>query len=215
MKKFNYYFSSSSIQRFKNLVSEEETVWDILKKIPDLLQKLHTGAIDSEVPEGVFLENKESITIEEGVIFEPGALIKGPCFIAKGCKVGHGSYIRENTILLDGAVVGHCSEVKNSVFFPRAKAPHFNYVGDSLLGCDTNLGAGVKCANVRFDKKPITACLSGEKVLTGMEKFGLILGDGSQLGCNAVTAPGTLIGKGVLKRPCAYVNGFTPSREKD
>jgi bifunctional N-acetylglucosamine-1-phosphate-uridyltransferase/glucosamine-1-phosphate-acetyltransferase GlmU-like protein len=107
--------------------------------------------------------------------------------------------------------VGHCTEVKNSIFLKEAHAAHFNYVGDSLLGKNSNLGAGVKCANFRLDQKDIGVWIEGKKVVTGLRKLGVILGDRSQIGCNSVTSPGTLIGQDVVCYPCMHIQGSVAS----
>lgn len=182
-------------------------ITEVVKSISEYLLRMREWNIEISIPNGVFLENPSLISIGEGTVIEPGAYIKGPVRIGKNCIIGHTAYIRENVILEEGAVVGHASEVKNSFFFQGARAPHFNYVGDSILGRNTNLGAGVKCANVRFDRKEIAA--------TGLRKLGVILGDESQIGCNTVTNPGTYVGRGVLCLPGTVISGFIPSRNKE
>lgn len=154
--------------------------------------------------EDSFVLEGYGIFIGRGSYLEAGALIKGPCLIGESCAVHQSAYLRGNVILGDGAGVGHASEVKGSVLLDHAEAPHFNYVGDSILGERVNLGAGMKLANLELRspsekasgswptiKIPIGAGL----VDTGMTKLGAILGDDVEAGCNAVTAPGTLIGK--------------------
>ncbi len=207
----SYYFDAGD---FSDLLEDNTPVWDALKKIPAYLQSKTLGKIETNIPEGVFLENPELISIGKGSVIEPGVYIKGPVLIGENCKVLHGAYIRENVILGDGAVVGHSTEVKNSLLLPGAHAAHFNYVGDSILGRNSNLGAGVKCANMRFDKKNVTVEIEKKKVDTGLKKMGLILGNNSQVGCNAVTSPGTLIGKEVFCYPCSHVSGSIPSHTR-
>jgi NDP-sugar pyrophosphorylase family protein len=208
------YFSFENLP-FSPLL-EEKVVWNILKNISTYLKLYSLGKIEIPIPQGVYLENKELISIGKNTILEPGVYIKGPALIGNNCQIRHGAYIRENVILADESLVGHCSEVKNSILLPRAHVAHFNYVGDSILGSDTNLGAGVKCANFRMDGKEIVVWIQKEKKLTGLRKFGLILGDRSQIGCNSVTNPGTLIGKGVLLPPASLFKGFIDStKEKD
>lgn len=148
-----------------------------------------------KIPEHVVIVQKELVTIEEGVTIAPFAYIEGPCYIGKNSRIGHGAFIRPYTYLAEGSVVGHASEVKESIFFKGAKAPHFCYVGDSILGREVNLGAGTKCANVRFDKKEIFLRRHGEKVSTSRTKLGAIMGDFSQTGCNVVLQPGTILEK--------------------
>jgi len=194
---------------FKDLLA----VWEALPRISAYIQQFH-GSMNGTVSEGAFLVNKESIFMGKGSLVEPGAYIQGPCIIGEGCEIRHGAYIRGNVILGDRAVVGHATEVKNSVFLNHAVAAHLSYVGDSILGHRTNLGAGTKCANLRFDEKPITLSLEGTLIHTGLRKLGLILGDESQTGCNSVTNPGTLIGKGLFLYPGAVAQGFITTNKK-
>jgi UDP-N-acetylglucosamine diphosphorylase / glucose-1-phosphate thymidylyltransferase / UDP-N-acetylgalactosamine diphosphorylase / glucosamine-1-phosphate N-acetyltransferase / galactosamine-1-phosphate N-acetyltransferase len=114
----------------------------------------------------------------------------------------------------DSCVVGHDTEVKHSIFFNGASAAHFNYVGDSILGNGSNLGAGVKCANLRLDHQPVCVMVLGEKVDTGLLKLGAIIGDGAKVGCNCVLNPGTILGKNSFCFPCLNVHGFIPEGGK-
>jgi len=122
--------------------------------------------------------------------------------------IRHGAYIRSNVILAPESIVGHASEVKGAIFLERAKAPHFNYVGDSILGADVNLGAGVKCANVRLDRQEVYVKDGSSAVATGRRKLGAVLGDNCQLGCNSVTNPGTLCAPGASCAPCSTLKGY-------
>jgi NDP-sugar pyrophosphorylase family protein len=203
----SYFFSTNSfLESFK--VSYP---WEVVQKLPIHLKNLNLGKIEVKIPEGVFLEHPELISIQEGTVIERGAYIKGPCFIGKNCQIRSGAYLRGGVWVGEGAVVGHGTEIKNSILLERAHAAHFNYVGDSILGVDSNLGAGVKCANFRLDGKEISVQLDQKKIKTGLVKLGLILGDGSQIGCNSVTSPGTLIGKEVFCYPCIHIKGWIPS----
>ena len=125
--------------------------------------------------------------IEAGAVIEPSTHFIGPCFVGKGATIRHGAYIRENAWICSHALVGHCSEVKHSILLPYSKAPHFNYVGDSILGKSVNLGAGVKLSNLRNDGTEVYLRIEKSRVDSGLRKFGAILGEGCQLGCNAVT----------------------------
>lgn len=189
------------------LFSAHQSVIEIISAIKPYLESLSLGFIEIEVVNGVFLVNPESIFIGKGTKIEPGAYIQGPCWIGENCTIRHGAYIRGNCIAESGAVIGHATEVKNAYFFSKAHAAHFAYVGDSILGQGVNLGAGVKLANVRFDKKEILVRHEGKKHQTGLRKFGAILGDRCQIGCNAVTSPGTLIGPDLFFEPCKLVKG--------
>lgn len=210
MRDPKYYFSFDSLDLFK----EVSDVWEIVKQLSVYLKSLPLGKIEVDVPQGVFLENAEQISIGKGTVIEPGAYIKGPVWIGENCQIRHGAYLRGDVFLADGSVVGHSTEVKNSIFLQKAHAAHFNYVGDSILGEGTNLGAGVKCANFRLDGGPISVRVEEGKVGTGLRKLGLILGDRSQIGCNSVTSPGTLIGKDVFCYPCMHIQGSLPSGVK-
>jgi UDP-N-acetylglucosamine diphosphorylase / glucose-1-phosphate thymidylyltransferase / UDP-N-acetylgalactosamine diphosphorylase / glucosamine-1-phosphate N-acetyltransferase / galactosamine-1-phosphate N-acetyltransferase len=135
------------------------------------------------------------IKIGKGVLIEPGALIKSPTIIGDQTEVRHGAYIRGNCLIGSNCVVGHVTEVKHSIFLDGAKAGHFAYLGDSILGNQVNLGAGTKLANLRFIKGDIAISTPEGKFETGLRKLGAILGDNVQTGCNTVTNPGTLLGK--------------------
>lgn len=143
------------------------------------------------------------VYIGQGTKLEAGATINGPCVIGSGCDIRQGAYIREGVIVGDHCVVGHATELKNSIIMDNSNAGHFNYVGDSILGSHVNLGAGAKLANLRFRTKDelvndemseIVLKINGRAVNTGLRKFGAIIGDYTEIGCNAVTSPGTLIG---------------------
>ena len=140
----------------------------------------------------VTFQKMDSIFIEEGAVIEPYSLLCGPLFISKGATVRHGAYLRGNCFLSDGSIVGHTTECKNALFLNQAKAAHFNYIGDSILGYDVNLGAGTKLANLKFDHSQIKIRTRHETILTGIKKFGAILGNRAQTGCNSVTNPGTI-----------------------
>ncbi|MBS0628687.1 MAG: UDP-N-acetylglucosamine diphosphorylase [Verrucomicrobia bacterium] len=165
--------------------------WEALLKLIQYLESQNLGKIECPIPQGVYLINPEQISIGKGTIVEPGTLIKGPCLIGRDCEIRHGAYVRGGVLTGDGCVIGHATEVKGSILLDEAHAAHFNYVGDSILGNRVNLGAGVKLANVRLDGEDVKI----GTVATGLKKLGAILGDETQLGCNAVTNPGTVMGK--------------------
>lgn len=193
------------------LFSEDEPVWNALKKIEGYLATHSLGKIEGTVHDGAYLLNRERISIGKGTVVEPGAYIVGPCIIGEECQIRHGAYIRGNLVTGNRCVIGHATEVKNSIFLDGAQAGHFAYVGDSILGRHVNLGAGTKCANLRFDKKNVTLHAGDATIDSQLKKFGLICGDGAQTGCNSVTNPGTLMGKGSCLGPCALAHGIIPS----
>ncbi len=141
----------------------------------------------------VLMDSK--IFFEKGVVVEPFAMISGPAYFSEGTQIRQGAYVRGSVYTGKKAVIGHTTEVKNSIFFTSAKAAHFAYVGDSILGRDVNLGAGTKLANLKFTKKEIIFKINDKTVSTGLRKFGAILGDSCQTGCNSVLQPGTILGK--------------------
>jgi len=202
------FFFSLEKYSHKMLFENISFVWEALTNILPYLQKTSLGNIESPVPSSTHLVHPELISIGKETIIEPGAYIQGPCIIGSNCQVRHGAYIRGGVITGDGCVIGHATEVKHAIFLDRAHAAHFNYVGDSILGSDANLGAGSKLANLRLDREEIFFLFQGQKISTGLKKFGAIVGDGAQIGCNAVANPGTLIppGKGCL--PNHNVSGF-------
>jgi len=202
-----------SLENFQHAALFQGTVyvWEALEALSDYLKKQHLGKIEIALPPSVYLVNKELISIGKGCVVEPGAYIQGPCIIGNNCTVRHGAYIRGNVITGEACVIGHDSEVKHSILLNNACVPHFNYVGDSIIGNGVNLGAGVKCANFRFDHKLVPVYVGDKKIITRLKKLGAIIGDGSQLGCNCVTNPGALIGKNVLCHPCLSIGGYVPS----
>ncbi len=185
----------------RTLWLDGDPVWAALGRLQEYLEGWGACQIESAVPEGVFLVNRERISIGKGVVIEPGAYIEGPCLVGAGSAIRHGAYLRGGVILGEGCTVGHAAEVKHSILLDGAAATHFTYVGDSILGRNVNLGAGVKCANLRLDRKEVTVRWEGQKGATGLRKMGAIVGDGCQVGCNSVLNPGTLLKPGSLLRP--------------
>lgn len=149
----------------------------------------------------------DRIDIGRGVLVESGAMIKSPAMIGDFCEVRQGAYLRGYCLAGKRCVLGHATEIKHSIFLNDAKAGHFAYLGDSILGNDTNLGAGTKFANLRFLPGTITVFHGGQRIDTELRKFGAILGDTCQTGCNSVTSPGTLMAKGAILMPNATAKG--------
>ena len=171
------------------------------------LAAAYQPALLGTVADGAYLVNPELIYLGEGSIIEPGAYVAGPCIIGRHCEIRHGAYVRGDVILGDFAIVGHASEVKNSIFLNGAHAPHFAYVGDSILGNRVNLGAGTKLSNlaltshkdpVTYKRNTIHVEVNGQMVDTGLAKMGAIMGDDAQTGCNSVLNPGCIIGPRTL-----------------
>lgn len=214
-------FFDSTDPLAQQLFSGCDFVWEALAKIEKHVTNLvgATNEIRGKVMEGAYLAGK-GIYIAEGARIEPGAYIAGPAYLGPGVVIRHGAYVRQNVIMLSGSVLGHASEAKNALFLPGAHAPHFNYIGDSILGQRTNLGAGTKLSNLTLlsEKDPLTnerptirLMVNGQEIDTGLEKLGAIIGDDVQTGCNSVLNPGCLIGP----RTLIYANvslrkGFYP-----
>ncbi len=153
------------------------------------------------------------IQIGKGTVIEPGALIKGPTIIGDHTEVRQGAYVRGNCLIGDRCIVGHTTEMKSAIMLNDAKAGHFAYIGDSILGNAVNLGAGTKLANLKIVDFEMVIRVEGKEYKTGLRKLGAILGDNVQTGCNSVTSPGTLLGKNSLVYPCVNVSGgYHPNR---
>lgn len=195
----------------RSLFQNDPAPWIALEQLTSYLKTQLLGVLKGKISSSAYLINPELISIGEGSIVESGAYIKGPCIIGKNCVVRHGAYIRGDLLTGDDCVIGHDTEVKHSIFLDRAHAAHFAYVGDSILGNDVNLGAGTKCANLRFDQGVVILHFPDQRISTQQRKLGAIIGDKTQVGCNVVTNPGTLIGQGVRCYSCLNIEGFIPS----
>lgn len=180
-----------------------EYPWDVLSDLAEYLE----GFIASR-PEG-YTELCAGVLIGEGADISADAVILPPTVIGGNATIRCGAYIRGSVFVGEGAVIGHCSEVKNSIIMSGAQVPHFNYVGDSILGYRAHLGAGVVLSNLKADKTPVT--VKGEQIFeSGRRKLGAILGDGAEIGCNCVLNPGTVIGRGSRVYPCVSFRGILP-----
>ena len=191
-----------------SLFADCEYVWQVLAYIGWHVQRLtaETQTILGDVYPGAYISERP-VYIAAGARIEPGAFVHGPAYIGPGAVVRHGAYVRENVIMLAGSILGHASEAKNSLFLPGAAAPHFNYVGDSVLGHHVNLGAGTKLSNLGIlsekdaqtgERPSIKLTIDGQEYDTGLTKMGAILGDRVQTGCNSVLNPGCLVGPDTL-----------------
>ena len=185
-------------------------VWEALGKIVTYLQFSLKPAVLGELIGKPYIG--PDVFIGEGTIIEHGAMIKGPAWIGANCHVRNGCYVRENVIVGDGAVLGNSCEFKNCVLFDDAQVPHFNYVGDSILGYKSHLGAGAILSNVKLDHGEIVIeGADGQRVSSGLRKFGAVLGDHAEIGCNAVLNPGSIIGRRSVVYPGAQWRGALPA----
>jgi hypothetical protein len=169
---------------------------------------------DATVVHGGVYIMSDDIHLSPGVKVEPGAYIKGPTVIGPGTEVRQGAYLRGSCLIGAGCVVGHTTEVKNSVMLDGAKAGHFAYLGDSILGREVNLGAGTKLANLKIIESPYRIKAGDQTHVIERRKFGAIMGDHAETGCNSVTNPGTILGKRSMVLPCVSVHaGFYPAKK--
>jgi len=180
----------------------EDRPWDILRDGENGLQHQISN----------FLEGGEGVFIHPSAIIGESVSIEGPSYVGPKSVIRHGALLRKGSWICGGSVVGHCTEVKNSVLLPGAKAPHFNYVGDSIVGFGSNLGAGVKLSNVRNDRQEIKISLpDGSRISSGMSKLGALIGDCAQIGCNVVSNPGTIISPNSMIKPNETISGWFDS----
>jgi len=194
----------------RKLFENVANVWEALKQIPNYLQFRLKPAVHGRLVGKPFISG--AVFIGEGTVIEHGAMIKGPAWIGEGCEIRNGCYIRENVIVGNGVVMGNSCEFKNSIIFDEAQVPHFNYVGDSILGHKSHLGAGVILSNVKLDKGEITIATKEGFIPTGMKKFGAIIGDRSEIGCNSVLSPGSVIGRDCIMYPGTQWRGVAPGK---
>jgi NDP-sugar pyrophosphorylase family protein len=201
-------FFEIELYEHKKLFTNIKNIWEALNNIKEYFKDKKCKCIRVKIPSNCYLQNSETIFIEENTIIEPNTFIKGPCYIGKNCQIRHGAYIRGNVIAGDNCVIGHCTEVKNSILLDNVQAAHFAYIGDSIVGNNVNLGAGVKCANFRLDKKIVNFFFKNIKIQTNLRKFGAIIGDNSQIGCNTVLNPATFFEKDVICYSNLNVRGY-------
>jgi NDP-sugar pyrophosphorylase family protein len=186
-----------------------EYAWDALKKLKAYLSANLRPALHhkSDGPSHI----GPNVFIGEGTIVEAGAMIKGPAIIGRNCQIRHNAYLREDVIVGDNCVVGNACELKSVLLFNNVQVPHFNYVGDSILGHKVHLGAGVKVSNVKIVPGNVTVEKDGIPFDTGLRKFGVLLGDKTDIGCNSVLNPGSIIGRGSMIYPNVSWRGILPA----
>jgi NDP-sugar pyrophosphorylase family protein len=186
-----------------------EYAWDALKKLQAYLAANLRPALHNRC-EGVAFVG-EKVFIGEGTVVEDGAMIKGPAIIGRNCQIRHNAYLREHVIIGDNCVVGNSCELVRSLLFNHCQVPHFNYVGDSILGHKAHLGAGVILSNFKSFPGNVTVELDGKPFDTGLRKFGALIGDGAEVGCNAILNPGSIIGRGAVIYPGVNWRGILPA----
>lgn len=176
--------------------------WEILPKISAFIVEL-----GNSLPEEKYEKRGENIWVAKSADIAPSACINGPAIIDEDAEIRHCAFIRGNAIVGKGAVVGNSTELKNVILFNKVQVPHYNYVGDAVLGYKAHMGAGSICSNVKSDKKLVVVKCGDEHIETGLKKFGAMLGDNVEVGCGSVLNPGTVIGRGSNVYPLSSVRG--------
>lgn len=193
------------------IFAECKYAWEVLPRIAAFVEKTVRPALRNRCEGRAWIGEK--VFIGEGTVVEDGAMIKGPAIIGKNCQIRHNAYIREHVLVGDNCVIGNSSEVKNAILFNGSQVPHFNYVGDSVLGYKAHLGAGVKISNYKLFGDNISIQLEdGNPHDTGLRKFGALLGDHCEIGCNAVLSPGSIIGRESVIYPNISWRGILPDK---
>lgn len=180
--------------------------WEVLPKISQFILELGAGLSEEE-----YEKKGENIWIAKSAKVAPTASITGPAIIGKDAEVRHCAFIRGNAIVGEGAVVGNSTELKNVVLFNKVQVPHYNYVGDSILGYKAHMGAGSITSNVKSDKKLVVIKTAEGSIETGLKKFGAMLGDEVEVGCGTVLNPGSVVGPHTNIYPLSMVRGFVPA----
>lgn len=180
--------------------------WELLSRLPEIICRIGATLSPDE-----YERQGEDIFVARTARIAPTACITGPCIIGPGAEVRHAAFLRGSAILGEGTVVGNSTELKNCLLFDRVQVPHYNYVGDSILGYMSHLGAGAVTSNVKSDKSPVNIRVGDARVETGRKKLGAMIGDHVEVGCHAVLNPGTVIGRGSSIYPLSMVRGYVPA----
>lgn len=199
----NLYDYSKTIA--KPLLESVDYPWEALPKIKDFIIELGK-TLDPEIYE----QRGENIWVAKSATVFPSAYLGGPLIICEDAEVRHCAFIRGSAIVGKGAVVGNSTELKNSILFDGVQVPHYNYIGDSILGYKAHTGAGTITSNLKSDKSLVTVLCDDDKVETGVKKFGAMLGDFVEVGCNSVLNPGSVVGRNTNVYPLSFVRGYVP-----
>lgn len=199
----NLYTLSETIA--SKLFEMAEYPWEVLPHIGSFIVEL-----GNSLPKEVFEKRGDDIWIAKSADIFESAFIKGPVIIDEYAQVRHCAFIRGNALVGREAVVGNSTELKNVILFNRVQVPHYNYVGDSILGYRAHMGAGSITSNVKSDKTPVAVKSETDCIETGLKKFGAMIGDSVEIGCNSVLNPGTVIGRNASVYPTSCVRGYIP-----
>lgn len=190
----------------KELLENKTYPWEVLPCIGEFIQKLGETLSEEE-----YEKKGENIWIAKSAKVAPTAFVNGPAIIGKDAEVRHCAFIRGNALVGEGAVVGNSTELKNVILFDKVQVPHYNYVGDSILGYKSHMGAGSITSNVKSDKKLVVVKGKEQSIETGLKKFGAMLGDEVEVGCGSVLNPGTVVGSHSNIYPLSSVRGVVPA----
>lgn len=190
----------------RDLLEQVTYPWEALAKISAFIVEL-----GEKLPKDEYDEIGEQIWAAKSAEIAPTAYIHGPAIIGKDAQVRHCAFIRGNAIVGEGAVVGNSTELKNVILFNKVQVPHYNYVGDSILGYKAHMGAGSITSNVKSDKKLVVLKTPEGNIETGIKKFGAMLGDCVEIGCGTVLNPGSIVGKNTNVYPLSMVRGYVPA----
>jgi len=190
-----------------DLLEETEYPWEALSKIKDFIISL-----GEKLPKDEYDEVSEHVWIAKDAVIYPNNYIGAPCIIGHKTEVRPGAFIRGSALVGDNCVVGNSTELKNVILFDNVQVPHYNYVGDSILGYKSHMGAGSITSNVKSDKQLVVVKDGKDKIETGMKKIGAMLGDRVEVGCNSVLNPGTVIGRDSNIYPTSCVRGTVPEK---
>ena len=191
------------------LFAECEHAWEALSRIRSYLAEHLRPGLRNRCEGVAWIA--EDVQVGEGTMVEDGAMIRGPAIIGRNCRIRHNAYLRGDVLVGDDCVVGNACELKNVLLFNGAQVPHLSYVGDSILGHRVHLGAGVKVSNLKLDGRNVVLEYEGRRIDTGLRKFGALVGDGSDIGCNVVLNPGSVIGRGASVYPGVNWRGVLPA----
>jgi UDP-N-acetylglucosamine diphosphorylase / glucose-1-phosphate thymidylyltransferase / UDP-N-acetylgalactosamine diphosphorylase / glucosamine-1-phosphate N-acetyltransferase / galactosamine-1-phosphate N-acetyltransferase len=208
VKASDFFTLPPSLAFFSTKFPAEAAPWEWLKRIAPTLVGLQPNPAAPKIPAGVHIEG--AVFLHATVKLPAHATIIGPAWIGPKTEIRPGAFIRGNVIAGEGCVLGNACEFKNCLLLDGVQVPHFSYVGDSILGNGAHLGAGAICSNLRLDQQPIVVRGADASYDTGLKKFGAIVGDHAEVGCNAVLNPGTLLGKRSLVMPTVAFSGYLP-----
>jgi UDP-N-acetylglucosamine diphosphorylase / glucose-1-phosphate thymidylyltransferase / UDP-N-acetylgalactosamine diphosphorylase / glucosamine-1-phosphate N-acetyltransferase / galactosamine-1-phosphate N-acetyltransferase len=208
MKASEFFALPPSLERFASHFRGDVAPWEWLKQIGAALANLTEAPAPRSIPPGIHIEGK--VWLHPSVKLPAYATLIGPAWIGAQTEIRPGAFVRGNVIVGEGCVLGNACEFKNCLLMDGVQVPHFSYVGDSILGNRSHLGAGVICSNLRLDQAPVVVHTPDAAYETGLRKFGAILGDAAEVGCNAVLNPGSVLGRRALISPTLAFSGYLP-----